>query len=284
MIEVPTVVFAWLNKWKILAASFVLCLGTTATSSSQSISFSHDGNIENFDVGIHFLAGTKKDRIVVDRDEARTEGSSIRFTLYPGDCGGTVGGGFNDCDAGNERIALHLGRKYPSDHEFYTLSLKLGPEFKSVPFWEGNEDYSDVTLYQFHRNDHNPCYTIFWAIGYEKLAVDDRCSNNVSNDFGSRKVYFLDVDPYQWNDLMVEAVWTSKPDGKFHVIVNGSSVLELIKPTIVPRGNHKSLISQLDIYKHGRPPKSTEPLRVWFDNVGVHKKRKFVPEFFLPVN
>lgn len=255
----------------------------SASAASNFPVFKDSENIANLYANHHFQASVKEGRVVTDDVIYRSGSSSIRFTLFPGDCSKTFDNSWDDCSQENERIDLALSRKKPAKSEIYTFSIKVGESFNRIPYRYEKKRWADVNLFQLYRSSSGACHNVFYSAWKNKLAIDDRCTDKESYNHGNRRVlYFDDINPEDWNDFAIKVDWSSDENGKFELFINKKSYAAYQGVTIVPGGSHKVMRPHVFIYKYGKEFSKDElPITAWFDNIGVYTSQKHVPKIFL---
>ena len=269
-----------MNIKEITAALIFL---SSTSFASDFPAFKDSENIINLSANHHYRASVKEGRVVTDSNIYRTGKSSIRFTLFPGDCSKTFDNSWDDCSQKNERIDVALSRKKPRKSEIYTFSIKVDESFNRIPYRYEKKRWADINLFQLYRSSSGACHNVFYSAWKGKLAIDDRCTDKKSFNHGNRRVfYFDDINPEAWNDFAIKVDWSSDEDGKFEVLINKKSYVAYQGVTIVPEGSHKVMRPHIFIYKYGREfTKDELPITAWFDNIGVYTSEKNVPKMFL---
>ena len=268
-------------KIKILAATFVLF--SCASLASDFPAFNDSENISNLYASHHFRASLRNERVVTDYNVYRSGSSSVRLTLFPGDCSKTFDDSHDDCSGKNERVDLALSRTKPSKSEIYTFSLKVDESFKNIPYKYEKKRWADVNLFQLYRSSSGACHNVFYSAWKKKLAIDDRCTDKKSYNHGSRRVmYFDDINPEEWNDFAIKINWSSDADGSFELFINRKRYKGYSGVTVIPRGSNSVMRPHIFIYKYGQEfSLDDKPIMAWFDNIGVYKNDTHVPAIFL---
>lgn len=267
----------------LFAAALIATTLASPVSAGQPPSFEDQANLIGLDGYHHFVASQQPGRVVIDEDVYRDDGSSIRFTLMPGDCGPTYDNSSNDCEALNERVDLALSPWERRPEEFYTFSIRLDRNFADQRHRSDKSRWSDINLFQFKSaNGTNSCFNLFYNYGLESLAVDNRCTDGVNYVHGERTVTNLELPELDhWYDLLIHVKWSNNTDGFWEIMEGGEQLFAYTGPTVIPSGDILSTRAHMFIYRYGREfYENTTPLTFWADNVGVYYSSNELPDRF----
>lgn len=175
---------------------------------------------------------------------------SERFELRQGDCGAQPG--WSDCAMDRERVEYSQLQPYIAlgQEVWVSWSIMLDPQW---------QDLSPVTttLGQFHHRDSStPALLFIQKDGRLSLRIESARSLYPGQDV--RPLLPLDALRGRWNDIVVQARFSSGPDGIVRVWVNGVKAVELLGPNTLGTtpvffkyGIYRSFVSRVPVRARG---------------------------------
>ena len=149
--------------------------------------------------------GARLDAITVSHDQVRHGGTSIRFSIVPGDCTP------DDCNADRERVELKSrDTEREGNRSTYQWSFHLPTDFKSI--WPARE-----FIAQFHQEGGKPA--MLFSLEADGLMFESRFLAGPKPVLIPRDALFG-----QWHDLEVAVDW-SKTKGMVRIRVDGEERL-----------------------------------------------------------
>ncbi|MEC9367083.1 MAG: polysaccharide lyase [Pseudomonadota bacterium] len=172
---------------------------------------------------------------ITDGHPVRAGRKSLRFEVRPGDCSwNTIG--HNDCKTDRERHELvQVGDlQKEGDEYWYAWSLYLPQDYPVV-------SPVRVALAQFHQHPE-----VIWMFRNDEGGYAVNRQEELGRGYGYDPILRDEDMRGLWNDILVHASWTSKPEGRFTVWVNGVKAYDYTGPTM---GKANTVYFKLGIYR-----------------------------------